>query len=727
MYDTVVSPLCERFLTGESCSLIAYGMTNAGKTHTIQGTGKQVGIFPRLVTAVLNKMTEFEDSMLQLSVLEIYQEKLADLLNARKERLTIRDGNGHIEVAGLTSHIIESVGEASKALDAADSKRSKSRTLLNAGSSRSHAIYTLTLTYKANGRAVASLFQVVDLAGSERGNRTKGNASQQKEANNINCSLMQLWRCLNGIRKINKNSAANQGSLENTRDSASSDQLHPNRRSSHNNNVNISSLPFRESKLTHLLMPQLCTSGLAGIAIVTCINPRSVDYDETITILNNASLACKITELAVISKPPAITKAHRGSSIMSEGEAVEETVTTASAVTGTKKRSFDQAGVHQGPPSKSLRGGKASTGNRTSTFGSKHATSSSLGHKKSAGSIKTITNLATEANDGANIEVNDADNSDLCNELREIAAELKAELERAQEENAALQRYQLVRETEVRAEVCDEMELRSASLLKQLEELQEREAAHYNRMNDVTKSTKKVKRKQIDLENEVVQRDLKEAEEEIMRLKQMHETESGKLRLRITQLEEEVAMWKGKLEQSIISKPVVSIPVTRVEIPQLSRETSTDSSRSLLKNEKKRTVVVNEDGSVSIPKRQPVQLAVNCNSPGRSPLSTLSGDGNIHTQANSPIKLNALKPAPKKTKKGKLTEVLEELPSQVNNENAPSPKQNVLTEMEILEPSDTCKVPLISVDDSSSAINSNMKATKQPSVMRRLRSTLRMI
>lgn len=74
---------------------------------------------------------------------------------------------------------------------------------------------------------------------------------QQKEANNINVSLMQLWRCLQGIKK--KNSEL--------------------------------SIPFRDSKLTHLLMPELCRSGLLGVAMIACINPLADDYDDTLSIL----------------------------------------------------------------------------------------------------------------------------------------------------------------------------------------------------------------------------------------------------------------------------------------------------------------------------------------------------------------------------------------------------------------------------------------------------------
>lgn len=84
-------------------------------------------------------------------------------------------------------------------------------------------------------------------------NRTKATAAQQKEANNINNSLSKLWRCLQAMRKKTETEI----------------------------------IPFRESKLTHLLMPSLCRVGLAGVAMIVCVNPQTDDYDETITILGN--------------------------------------------------------------------------------------------------------------------------------------------------------------------------------------------------------------------------------------------------------------------------------------------------------------------------------------------------------------------------------------------------------------------------------------------------------
>lgn len=44
-------------------------------------------------------------------------------------------------------------------------------------------------------------------------------------------------------------------------------------------------VPFRESKLTHLLMPVLMKTGISGTSMITCINPKAEDYDETLSIL----------------------------------------------------------------------------------------------------------------------------------------------------------------------------------------------------------------------------------------------------------------------------------------------------------------------------------------------------------------------------------------------------------------------------------------------------------
>lgn len=85
------------------------------------------------------------------------------------------------------------------------------------------------------------------------GNRLKMTIQQQKESNNINVSLMHLWRCIQGMRKKNNETA----------------------------------IPFRDSKLTHLLMPDLCRFGLQTVSMIACVNPHADEYDETLSVLGN--------------------------------------------------------------------------------------------------------------------------------------------------------------------------------------------------------------------------------------------------------------------------------------------------------------------------------------------------------------------------------------------------------------------------------------------------------
>jgi hypothetical protein len=98
-------------------------MTNAGKTYTIQGTPENPGILPKLLSELLEIMTGKNNWELNISMLEIYQEKIYDLLSNKKEKLSIRDGNGKVEVSKLSYHQVNSTEESIKLMDMASSKR----------------------------------------------------------------------------------------------------------------------------------------------------------------------------------------------------------------------------------------------------------------------------------------------------------------------------------------------------------------------------------------------------------------------------------------------------------------------------------------------------------------------------------------------------------------------------------------------------------------------------
>ena len=131
VYSHAMSPLLDRFLRGENCVFFAYGMTNSGKTHTIQGTSVDHGLFPRLVSEILDNMSSSIGSGwgLTASVLEIYQEKIFDLIVKRTdkadrpEKLTIRDVNGKVEICKLSEHSIKTITDATKLMDLAAANR----------------------------------------------------------------------------------------------------------------------------------------------------------------------------------------------------------------------------------------------------------------------------------------------------------------------------------------------------------------------------------------------------------------------------------------------------------------------------------------------------------------------------------------------------------------------------------------------------------------------------
>lgn len=157
-------------MCGENCALFAYGMTNSGKTYTIQGSDHNYGIMPQLISQILDKMeSEPFGWELNMSMLEIYQENIFDLLGKKRDKLKICDANGRVEVAKLSTHKIASPKDAVTLMETAAGNRAKSSTNLNSGSSRSHAMYTVTLNRpNAWGGKDSVAFQLIDLAGAER-------------------------------------------------------------------------------------------------------------------------------------------------------------------------------------------------------------------------------------------------------------------------------------------------------------------------------------------------------------------------------------------------------------------------------------------------------------------------------------------------------------------------------------------------------------------------------
>ncbi|XP_063994913.1 kinesin-like protein KIF20A isoform X2 [Diachasmimorpha longicaudata] len=207
-----------------------------------------------------------------VSFAEIYNEVIYDLLSneAQRRRTPLKlatDSHGRAFIKGLRTVCVNSGSEAYQVLMAGQCNLKVAATALNARSSRSHCIFTITLLQFYNENKPDSVeisrFSFCDLAGSERLKKTLNVGDRLREAQNINTSLLVLGRCLKSIYE---------GQLVKPRH----DHIGP----------------FRESKLTRLFQQAL--SGKEPLALIVNVNPLPNLYEETQNVLNFAAIAKKI-------------------------------------------------------------------------------------------------------------------------------------------------------------------------------------------------------------------------------------------------------------------------------------------------------------------------------------------------------------------------------------------------------------------------------------------------
>ena len=205
LYQQCMKPIIDSVLEGYNATVLAYGQTGSGKTHTM-GTaeaaadvGEGAGLIPRALKELFSRANT-PDSGITCSAIasfiEIYKEEVHDLLNLSTETgtvatLPIREQSaaegGGLTLTGQQSKIVSTVEEAMGVLADGARNRATGATIMNATSSRSHAIFTLSLDLKlADGKTYTPKLHFVDLAGSERAKRTGATGERMKEGIQIN-------------------------------------------------------------------------------------------------------------------------------------------------------------------------------------------------------------------------------------------------------------------------------------------------------------------------------------------------------------------------------------------------------------------------------------------------------------------------------------------------------------------------------------------------------------
>ncbi|KAF2561468.1 hypothetical protein F2Q70_00014983 [Brassica cretica] len=259
--------------------IFAYGQTGSGKTYTMMGkpgNAEEKGLIPRCLEQIFETRQSLRSQgwkyELQVSMLEIYNETIRDLLSTNKEAVRTdngvspqkhaikHDAHGNTHVAELTILDVKSSREVSFLLDHAARNRSVGKTQMNEQSSRSHFVFTLRISgvNESTEQQVQGVLNLIDLAGSERLSKSGSTGDRLKETQAINKSLSSLGDVIFALAKKDDH------------------------------------VPFRNSKLTYLLQP--CLGGDSKTLMFVNIAPESSSTGESLCSLRFAARvnACEI-------------------------------------------------------------------------------------------------------------------------------------------------------------------------------------------------------------------------------------------------------------------------------------------------------------------------------------------------------------------------------------------------------------------------------------------------
>ena len=275
VYEDVAGHVLGEVLGGYNCTVFAYGQTGTGKTHTMAGDlaaaagtyAAAAGVIPRTLFRLFHVLeSRGDDFGVHMSFVELYNEEVRDLLaedgGAPLRMYEDPRGRGGVVLQGAADVPLTGAAHGLRLVRAAHARRHVAATRCNDASSRSHAVFTLTVHVREAGVRGDDVLRVgklnlVDLAGSENIARSGADNRRAREAGVINQSLLTLGRVINALVD---------GSAH---------------------------IPYRESKLTRLLQDSL--GGRTKTCIVATVADDRANLDETLSTLDYALRAKSIT------------------------------------------------------------------------------------------------------------------------------------------------------------------------------------------------------------------------------------------------------------------------------------------------------------------------------------------------------------------------------------------------------------------------------------------------
>ncbi|CAF1319830.1 unnamed protein product [Adineta ricciae] len=278
VYEQTARALVDSVMEGFNGTIFAYGQTGTGKTFTMEGIRSKPelrGIIPSSFAHIFDAIshTTSRQFLVRASYLEIYNESIRDLLSKdQNKRLQLQEHPKEgVHVHDLSSFITKNTQEIEHVMNTGNLNRSTGATNMNEHSSRSHAIFVITVESSeigADGKAHIRVgkLNLVDLAGSERQAKTGSTGDRFKEATNINLSLSVLGNVISALVDGN------------------------------------SHVPYRDSKLTRLLQNSL--GGNSKTIMIATLGPADYNYEESLTTLRYANRAKNIKNQPRINEDP---------------------------------------------------------------------------------------------------------------------------------------------------------------------------------------------------------------------------------------------------------------------------------------------------------------------------------------------------------------------------------------------------------------------------------------
>ncbi|KAK3796846.1 hypothetical protein RRG08_015008 [Elysia crispata] len=258
---TDTQPIITSCVDGYNVCLLAYGQTGSGKTFTMMGPDDNPGINIRAITELLKVCSERAETKsynLKVSMVEIYNETVQDLLTSDARTLELQMVGNVVRIPNITEMGVSQVSDIKDLMKLGDSNRKVASTKMNSTSSRSHLVLMINVEGedKVTGAISKGVLTLCDLAGSERISKTEATGQRLVEAAAINKSLSALGQVFSALRES---------------------QLH---------------IPYRNSKLTQILRP--CLGGDAKACLFVNISPDVKNYPETCNTLEFGSNARQV-------------------------------------------------------------------------------------------------------------------------------------------------------------------------------------------------------------------------------------------------------------------------------------------------------------------------------------------------------------------------------------------------------------------------------------------------